>query len=160
MIHSEKNVVDNLTAGVIATKTVVEVAKSVNAADNTVAPEVTRGSHVKAIWAELTFRPIAESAVGISTTIDAYMFKNPGFNLTSPNPGTTGTSNEKKFVFKEWRSLIGPHTLGNLPYKWSGWIRIPKRYQRMGTDDKIQMIFLFTGVAGISCSKFLYKWYS
>ncbi len=160
IINSEKNVVPNVTAGVAATQVNVIIARAVNAADNTIPTEVTRGSHIKAIWFEMTARPTSESATGVSTLIDALIIKNPGNNLTVPIPGTVGTSNEKKYVFKIWRAVIGAHTQGYPAYRWAGWIKIPKRYQRMGTDDVFQFSFFFTGVAGIVCTNFIYKWFS
>ncbi len=160
IINSEKNVVPNVTAGTAGTQVNVIIARSVNAADNTVVTEVTRGSHIKAIWFELTASTTTETAVGVSTLVDALIIKNPGLNLTVPVPGTVGSSNEKKFVIKIWRTLVGARTQGFPVYHWAGWIKIPKRYQRMGTDDVWQFSFVFTGVNGLVCTNFIYKWYS
>ncbi len=160
IINSEKNVVPNITAGAAGVQVNVIIAQSVNSADNTVANEVTRRSHIKAIWLELTARQSEAKAAGISTLVDIYIAKNPGDNLTLPVPGTIGTSNEKKFIFKTWRTVVGLHTEGFPSYRWAGWIKVPKRYQRMGTDDKFQLSFKFTGVNGLICTNFIYKWYS
>ncbi len=158
-VSSEKNVVTSFSAGAASAKVGITIAQAVNAADNTVTKEVTRDCHIYKIWAELWISATAEVTVGTTNGIDAYIFKNPGTNLTSPVPGTVGSSNEKKFVFKTWKGLIGARTQGFPAYTWRGWIKVPKVYQRMGTDDLIQFVFQSTGVATIVCNNFIYKWF-
>ena len=49
---------------------------------------------------------------------------------------------------------------GNVPYHWEGWIRIPKRYQRMGTDDIWQLTYQCTSaLTGLISVEFIYKWF-
>ncbi len=159
VISSTKNIVSSLvgnSAGVLA---VVPIAEAVDSATLAVAQDVQRGCQIRAIWLEIWVRAIADTAVGISTVFDGYLLKNPGTNLTAPLPGTTGTSNEKKFIFKEWRGLISSKKEGNGYYSWQGWIKIPKRYQRMGANDRWDLVVTTVGVDGISCVKAIYKWY-
>jgi len=87
--------------------------------------------------------------------------KNPGANLTMPSPIGQGNSNEKKFVFKTWRYMAMRNQDGNPPYHWEGWVKIPKRYQRMGTDDLIE-IGIITNAAGSGHASVqaIYKWYT
>ncbi len=108
---------------------------------------------------ELWVYASATTTPGVTTGYDAYLIKNPGNNLTPPIPSTTGSSNEKKFIFKEWKGLTGARTEGSLPYSWRGWIKVPKRYQRMGADDRWQLVSIATGVNVIQCTNFVYKWY-
>ncbi len=92
--------------------------------------------------------------------MDLYLMKNPGDNLTPPSPISVGSSNEKKFVFKQWRFMVMRNQDGNTPFHWEGWIRIPKRYQRMGTDDTFHFADVVTsGVTGHLSGLFIYKWY-
>ncbi len=158
-VSSEKNVVTAFTAGAAGAKVRILIAQAVNAADNTVVAEVTRDCHIYKIWVELWISATAEVTVGTTNGIDAYIFKSPGSNLVSPVPGTVGSSNEKKFVFKTWKGLIGARTQGFPAYTWRGWVKVPKVYQRMETDDIIQFIFQATGVATIVCHNFIYKWF-
>ena len=65
--------------------------------------------------------------------------KNPGDNLTAPAPISWGTSNEKKFIFRSWKFMVMRNQDGNSPFHWKGWLRIPKLYQRMGTDDTFRI---------------------
>ncbi len=159
VIDSNKNILTTFQAGAAGTKTELSIAKAVDAAANTGTDEVTRGSKIFRIWVEFWAYTTAETAVGVTNGIDAYLIKNPGSNLTTPNPGTVGSSNEKKFVFRIWKGLVGARTQGSTMYGFRGWIKIPKTYQRMGADDLIQMVFTFTGVNGLLCQNYVYKWY-
>ncbi len=159
VINSNKNIVPNITAGTDGTTASVIVAITVDSALNTVATQVERGCVIKAIWMELWMRPAEEDIVGLTTVVDAYFIKNPGTNLTLPAAGTVGTSNEKKFVLKNWKGLIAAQTFGAQPYTWKGWIKIPKHMQRMGADDLFQFVFEYNGTAGVTCTNFVYKWY-
>ncbi len=88
------------------------------------------------------------------------MFKNPGANLTVPQPISQGTSNEKKFIFKTWQFMVMRNQEGNTPFHWEGWIRIPRRYQRMGTDDLITLVYAnTTALTGHISFTSIYKWY-
>ncbi len=49
---------------------------------------------------------------------------------------------------------------GPNPYHWEGWIKLPKRYHRMGTDDLWQFSITCTsGVTGLYNLEAIYKWY-
>ncbi len=159
VINSIKNQPNEFTAGVADTNSFVLIAKGVNTPLSTVSTDVSQGSIIKAVWLELWARNTGTTTPGVTTGIDAYIWKNPGANLTAPAPGSVGTSNEKKFVFKSWKGLTGAGTEGFPAYNWKGWIRIPKIYQRVGTDDLLQLVFRFTGLAGLLCTNFIYKWY-
>jgi len=159
VINSIKNVVSLVTAGVVGTNTFVLIAKAVNTPLSTSQTDVSQGCQIRAVWVELWARASEEDIPGLSTFIDIYIWKNPGANLTAPAPSSVGTSNEKKFVFKQWKGLIGAGTQGFPAYFWKGWIKIPKIYQRMGTDDLLQMVFRSEGTASLLCTQMIYKWY-
>ncbi len=131
-INSEKHVADRTIAVDTTTQNVI-IAKAVTAPSNTVDDDCHRGGTIKAIWLTLDFCGLAAS--GVLQRTSAYLMKNPGANLTPPATFGVGTSNEKKFVIKQWAAMTMRNQEGNPPYHWEGWIKIPKRYQRMGTDD-------------------------
>ncbi len=157
-VNSMKNVVNAFTAQPVGTGSLL-IARAVDSATNAVTQDVERGCNIKAIWLEIWIYDSAEAAVGVTSGIDFYIWKDPGANLTPPIPGTEGSSNEKKFIFKSWKGLTGARTQGSPPYAWRGWIKIPKRYQRMGTDDLFELQFNATGVNKIVCTNLIYKWY-
>ncbi len=157
IINSIKNV-PNFAASSAGTLTIFLVAKAVNTPLPTVATDVSQGCIIKAIYCILDGCGLA--GTGVINDMHMYLFKNPGNNLTGPLPQSVGTSNEKKFVFKQWKFMIMRNQDGNTPFHWEGWVKIPKRYQRMGTDDTLHFIFANTvAVTGHMSASFIYKWY-
>ncbi len=155
-INSVKHVVDFATA-ITSTNVVNDIAKAVNSPSNTVTTDCHHGSTIKAIWISLDFCGLATSGANQRTIV--YLFKNPGANLTPPGTLSTGSSNEKKFVIKTWSAMTMRNQDGNPPYHWEGWCKIPKRYQRMGTDDIWQLVFGNSGETGHGWTNCIYKEY-
>ncbi len=154
-IKNELNIVSGIAA---STNNAQDIAKAVDNPVTANVGEVKIGSIIKAIWIEFWYYGL--SAGNTNDIIDIYLIKNPGANLTNPNPGTTGTSNEKKFIIREWKGLAGNKSLGGTAYSQPGrWFKLPKRYQRMGTDDRWQLVAR-SATTGNFCQKFIYKWYS
>ncbi len=110
------------------------------------------------MWIALDFCGLA--ATGVLQVTGAYLFKNTGANLTPPSPFAVGTSNEKRWVIKEWSAMTMRNQDGNVPYHWEGWVKIPKTHQRMATDDTWSIHLITDTAAGHFDVKFIYKWYS
>ncbi len=157
VINSMKNVF-NATGSLSGTKTGDVLAKAVTSPAPTNASDTSQGCVIKAIW--LSFDICGTSASGVANNCDVYLAKNPGNNLTLPDPISVGTSNEKKFMIKQWRAMIMATSDGNTPYHWEGWIKLPKRYHRMGTDDVWTVQLQCTsGSTGLYSLQAIYKWY-
>ncbi len=157
VINSIKNVVEAIDAQPAGATSIRDIAIASDVHNTASATSVVNGCQIKAIWIEFWY--YGTSASNTNDIIDVYLFKNPGNNLVGPNPGTTGTSNEKKFIIREWRGLAGEKAQGGTPYQQFGrWFKIPKRYHRMGTDDRWQLIFR-SPTTGNMCTKFIYKFY-
>ncbi len=134
------------------------LAKAVTAPSPTVDTDVSHGCIIKAIY--LIVDGCGLAGTGILNIMNFYLMKNPGANLTPPNPISVGSSNEKKFVFREWLFMVMRNQDGNVPFHWEGWIPIPKRYQRMGTDDLLELVYVCSSsVTGHIAIKSIYKWY-
>ncbi len=133
------------------------IAKAVTSPAPAVETDVSHGCLIQAIYISIDFCGLG--GTGVLNNISAYLFKNPGANLTPPLPVSVGQSNEKKFVIKQWHAMAMRNQDGNNPYHWEGWIPIPKRYQRMGTDDVWQLVAAATsGLTGHFSSMVIYKW--
>ncbi len=156
IVNSEKHVVDFIDTTATTIKTTV-LAKAVTAPSNTVDTDCHRGGHIKAIWVSLDFCGLAATGVNQDTVV--YLMKDPGDNLTPPGTQAVGTSNEKKFVFKMWSAMTMRNQDGNPPYHWEGWVKIPKRYQRMGTDDVFSMTYGCSTSNGHIFANVIYKEY-
>ncbi len=136
------------------------LAKAVNdPAPGTVQTDCSQGCTIKALYLTMDF--CGTAGTGVANNLQAYLFKNPGNNLTGPSPGSTGTSNEKKFIIREWSAMIMRNQDGNAPVHFEGWVKIPKIYQRMGLDDVWQLVFSCTAaVTGLYSIRCIYKYYS
>ncbi len=155
-INSEKHVLDR-TYAVTSSNVRKILAKAVTAPSNTIDDDVHRGGVIKAFWISIDICGLDASGAFQATM--AYLMKNPGANLLPPGVFAVGTSNEKKFVVKQWTQMTMRNQDGNPPYHWEGWVKIPKRYQRMGTDDTWELVVgnnSGTGHAYVFC---IYKEY-
>jgi len=158
VVTSIKNIHRPPGFGISVTQAEVILAKAVTSPSPTVTNDVSHGCLIKNIWVSLDVCGLAAS--GVLAISNMYIAKNPGANLTLPHPESTGGSNEKKFIFKQWQAMTMRNQDGNVPYHWEGWIKIPKLYQRMGTDDTIVIVFSITsGTTGHGSVQGIYKWF-
>ncbi len=158
VINSIKNVFDGVVAIVATGITLNNLAIASSAPLSTVGNSIENGSIIKAIWISLDVCGLAGS--GVLQRTNVILMKNPGANLTAPSAFAVGTSNEKKFVIKQWAAMTMRNQDGNPPYHWEGWIKIPKRYQRMGTDDLWQLGFECDTLTAHGSFETIYKWYT
>ncbi len=156
IVDSMKNETNEIVGITAATNQFFVIANAVDSALLANASDVERGCKIFRIYLEFWYYGL--SAGNTNDIMDVYLIKNPGSNLTLPNPGTIGTSNEKKFVFKEWKGLAGNKSLGGGPYQFRGWIKVPKHYQRMGSNDQIVLVTR-SPTTGNVCHKAIYKWF-
>ncbi len=154
-VNSIKNqVIDQ--AGLTSTQTLFILANAVDSAATAVDNDVEKGCAIQAMW--MTINVEGTGGTGVTNVADFYLIKNPGNNLTIPGAKNWGTSNEKKFIFKTWRYLLPRTQDGATPIHWEGWIKIPKRFQRMGTNDTI-VLAIDIDVTANYCHEAIYKWY-
>ncbi len=157
VINSIKNVVV-LAIGISGTQTNSTIAVATDTPATTSSTEVSQGCIIKAIWVSLDFCGLARS--GTLNNAGVYLAKNVGNNLTLPSALTQGSSNEKRFIIKNWHAMIMRNQDGNPPYHWEGWVKIPKKYQRMATDDTWRLSSITTAaVTGHLSPQVIYKWY-
>ncbi len=158
VINSTKNIVDEISNNGGGVNSVENIAIAKNTPDNALSDEVSIGCKIFRIYFELSINGTV--AAGVNNAVRFYIIKNPGNNLTNPNPGTTGASNEKKFIIYESMFNLGSSASGQNTANIKRWIKVPRVYHRMGTDDRWQ--FVLRNEAGTTsnfCTKFIYKWY-
>ena len=158
-VNSIKNVI-GFSGGLTSSNTESIIAKAVdNPASASAGEEVSHGSSIKAIW--LVLDVCGLGGTGVINVFEGYLIKDPGANLSLPAPTSVGTSNEKKFVIKQWFGMIMRNQDGNAPLHWESWLKLPRRYQRMGTDDNWTIVMRCTaGVTAHFSLQAIYKWYS
>ncbi len=157
VINSIKNSM-GANLGLTTSVQTVDLAKAVSNPVNTVTTDTRHGCLIKAIWITIDFCGLAGS--GVLQRTHAYLIKNVGANLSPPSAFSIGSSNEKKFIIKEWTSMTMRNQDGNPPYHWEGWVKIPKRYHRMGTDDLWQLAANCDNSTGHLSVQAIYKWYT
>ncbi len=158
IVNSIKNVV-NTSIGTTGTLSGQLIALATNSPLSTVQHDVENGCVIKAVY--LIVDGCGLGGTGVLNDMAFYFLKNPGANLTPPGAFVVGTSNEKKFVFRQWKYMIMRNQDGNTPFHWEGWIPIPKRYQRMGVDDTLTLQIANTsGLTGHFSFQAIYKWYT
>ncbi len=145
----------SLIYSLTSTNNVQDIAKAVTAPSNTVTTDCHRGGHIKAIWISLDLCGLGASGELVRT--GAYLIKNVGANLLPPGVFAVGSSNEKRFVIKHWHNMAMRNQEGNPPYHWEGWIKIPKLYQRMATDDIWQLVMATSNATGHGSAQVIYK---
>ncbi len=157
VIRSNKNIVEMLESVTVA-NSVVPIAITKDTALNTVKTDVERGCLLKAV--HIVFDVCGLAGSGALQRTQVYFMKNPGANLTPPGVFTVGSSNEKKFVFKMWSFMTMRNQDGNPPFHVEEWVKIPKRYQRMGADDTLELVVACDTLTGHFSGQVIYKWYT
>ncbi len=157
IVDSMKNFVA-LDQGLSDATITVVIAEAQDSATLAVAADVERGSKIFRIWYEIDVCGLA--GTGVQNNFDGYFMKNPGQNLTPPAANNYGVSNEKKFIFKSMHAMIMRNQDGNDVIRYRGWLKIPRIYQRMGTNDTIIFVHQATStLTGHISTRFIYKWF-
>ncbi len=153
-VHRIKHVVDNQSGIALGVKTgiVLAIAKDAPVLANTT--EVETGSKVNGIY--LKVECYATSAAALA---NVYMglFKNPGGNLTSPNPNVVGSSDNKKYFIHQEMVMLEQKVSGNPRTLFNGVIVIPRGYRRMGPNDELTLFIISPGVNINLCLQCHYK---
>ncbi len=139
-INSLKHIIDTsglLSLAVVSTTDLVNTVDSPDADTN----QVHVGSAVKFIF--LVIELIGNTPFAQSPRIYMYVIKNPGNELANPRPDLVGQSKVRKFIIHQEMTMVQnlqvdgdgfPRTM------FKGVIRLPKKYQRFGVSDKLQVV--------------------
>ncbi len=153
-VRSIKHIVDiqsGLTAGTTETQDLVSAIDAPTAAN---VDTVEIGSVVNAIYLNVQVYATTEAALA---NVYLAVFKNPGGNLTSFTPNTLGANDNKKYVIHQEMRMLGGSTTEIPISLFTGVIKVPKNYRRMGTNDILQISVLAPGVNIDYCVQCIYK---
>ncbi len=153
-VNRIKHVVDNqlgLLLGVNSVQTIV-IAKDSPVLANTT--EVLTGSTVNGI-----FVVVEAYATTAGALANLYMLvgKNPGGNLTLPNPNSVGVSDNKKYIIHQEMVMLEQSVNGNPRTLFKGVIVIPKHMRRFAPNDSLELILRAPGVNCNVCLQVHYK---
>ncbi len=160
-VVSVKNIVDLTATGVSAGVTTdLVVATGVNNYTG-LATEVPIGGQVKNIYISYSYN----FNQGFPTRMDMFVGKADGpiGPVNFPVPGNTTGSVYRKFIFLEIKGLgsASSDAFGQDSQirGFSGWLKIPKRFRRMGEGDRLFIRFGSASDYNI-CVKVIYKAFS
>ncbi len=158
-VNSIKKVVDAsgaLVASTVSSVVIADVGTTawVDAADNNVPQGCTISSIFLSIFMQL------DASVGAAVPLLEWFFaKNPGTNITLPEPGSTGGDQNRRWILHEEKGLGNDVSNGGTPMVFKGVLKIPPRMRRMGADDSLQLRLLSENHAALFCVKAIYKFY-
>ncbi len=161
-INTVKHTVDFQDAVPAGTQVEKSLAIAVDNPDyQAFANQTTTGSHVRSIF--LNVQVITSTnAVGAINNCYMYVFGNPGSTIplaSFPPVNEVGTSNLRKMIFHQEMAMLAQEN-DSIPITlFKGVLKIPKKFSRMGVDDKIA-IQVGTPVGGPeieSCIQCIYK---
>ncbi len=98
-----------------------------------------------------------EATQGVLANVYLMLFKNPGGNLTFPNPNVVGASDNKKYVFHQEMVMMQKVTNSNPRILFNGVLVIPRRYRRNGPNDTIVARVFAPGIDLDACLQCHYK---
>ncbi len=153
-VNRIKHVVDGQFGVVLNTNltTNLILAKDAPVLANT--EEVLTGSTVNGIY--LRVECYATTA-GALANIYLSITKNPGGNITVPNPNAVGASDDKRYVIHQEMVMLEQSVNGNPRTLFNGVIALPKGYRRFGPNDELVLKTRAPGVDTSVCIQCHYK---
>ncbi len=158
-VNSRKNIfqaIDIIAAAGTDTTGVVDAEDTMPAIADT--NGVVTGAIVNTIYLEVWM--YGNAVAGVNSPITWMLAKNPGNNLTLPDPAAAGASDNKRWIFAMGKGLIGNQGNGQPGYLIRGWFSVPKKMRRFGHDDALQLVVKNDTANDVNiCIMCIYKWY-
>ncbi len=154
-VHRIKHVEDFQGATAAGTAINVVLVRSVDAPVLANTEEVETGSTVNGIY--LRVEVVNTGVTGVLANAYMMVFKNPGGNLTFPNPNAVGGNDNKKYVIHQEMVMLQMIDNSNPRTLFNGVIVIPRGYRRMAINDLLQVRIFSPGVELNICVQAHYK---
>ncbi len=154
-VHRIKHVID-AEGNITNVKSTVPLIKAVDAPVLGSPTEVETGAKVNGIY--LHVEVLHASGAG-RPNVYMSVVKNPGNNITGPDPSAVGIDDNKRFVIHQEMIMMSGDAGNGLPRPlFNGVIVIPRGYRRFGPNDQLilQLITKGTVVADM-CMQSHYK---
>ncbi len=119
--------------------------------------EVITGANVNGIYLKVEVASNEAFDTGAIPNVYMMVLKNPGANLTFPNPNAVGADDNKKFVIHQEMIMIENAIGGNPRVLFNGVIAIPKGYRRFGPADTLQVRVFSPAINIALCLQCHYK---
>ncbi len=119
------------------------------------AAEVETGSTIRSFFTSIEV--VNTGVTGVLANCYVMFFKNPGGNLTFPNPNAVGIDDNKKYVFHQEMIMLQMQDNSNPRTLFKGTLKVPRHMQRMAPNDLIQSRIFSPGVEITGCIQDHYK---
>ncbi len=153
-VNRIKHVTDTQAGGLLGVVTALDLAKAVDNPTLAVNNEVQIGCTINGIF--ISVEVYARTAGALANTYFS-LNKNPGGNLTLPNPNVVGISDNKKHVIHQEMIMMERKVNGNPRTLFKGVVVIPRHMRRFGPDDRLTVLILSPGVDTDICIQSHYK---
>ncbi len=118
--------------------------------------EVQTGATINGVYLKIeTVRTTATS--GVLSNVYLIVFKNPGGNISNPQPNLVGASDDKRYVIHQEMIMTTQTANSNPRIVFNGVIKIPRGYKRFGPNDTLIVRLSSPGVAINYCLQCHYK---
>jgi len=156
-IHRIKHVIDSST--VLAKNTnlpngLVDATDTPSLGSTT---SVETASKVNGIYLKVIVASNEDQVAGAIPNVYMALYKNPGNNLSFPNPNVIGSSELKRFVFHQEMVMIDNKKGGQPTVLFNGVVVIPKGHRRMAPDDRIAVDVFCPQIDIVLCIQAHYK---
>ena len=160
-VNTLKHVIDNQQVIAAGTAIDIQLVKTVENAESTVAIDCDVGSHVRSIFLNIQVINSVDPT-GLVPNVYMYVFGNPGDNIAPgfiPPVNGVGISDFRKQVFHQEMAMMSDAN-DSIPITlFKGVIKIPRKFSRLGVNDVINVrIGSPTGGAEVTaCVQCIYK---
>ncbi len=158
VIHSRKNIVQDVAIIAAAATGTIQVANAVDNPVITATNQVTSGCKINTLYFEVWL--YGNAVAGVNSPIVWQINKNPANQLVFVAPSSAGTSTNKRHIFAMGKGLVGASGNGQPGYLIRGWFSIPKSMRLMRFGDTIQLRIENNTANDLNvCRLTIYKWY-
>ncbi len=153
-VNRIKHVVDQQLAVSLGSTSFVDLVDTKDAPVLANVDEVETGSTINGIFIKCECYATSSAALANAYF---YLAKNPGNNLTLPQPNQVGSADEKRFVIHQEMVMLQKVTPSNPRTLFVGVIVLPKGYRRNAPKDKWTVGLFSPGVNLDVCIQAHYK---
>ncbi len=153
-INRIKHVIDEQGGILLGVSQDLILADTTDTPTQASATSVETGSKINGIYIKLEANATTSAALA-----NFYMmvFKNPGNNLSLPQPNLVGINDNKRFVIHQEMVMFQQQSGSNPRTIFNDVVAIPKGYRRNGPDDRTAIRILSPGVNANFCLQAHYK---
>lgn len=119
--------------------------------------ECETGSTVNGMYLKVEVASNEAFDSGAIPNVYLMVMKNPGGNITFPNPNVVGSSDTKKYVIHQEMIMIQNSIGGNPRILFNGVIKFPKHLRRNGPSDRWILSFFSPAINIALCFQCHYK---